>query len=292
MRSVRAWSGWRAATTCCSPGFRTAATAASASAGGLNRCENTAWYDATLEDGTCRFHANGQQVHHYNTSSFAQRSVVPVRTAIKVDPSLPLTELALMGCAVMTGVGAVINTARVRPGDTVAVVGCGGVGLNVVQGARIAGAQHDRRDRSRPGQARAGARAGCDRSRRREPLRSRRGGRGARPGRRRPCVRSARPPRDDRDRDVAHRPRRPGDPDRDGAARRPRRARRADRDARGAMRARLLVRLVRAAARHPAAGRDVPRRPAAPRSADHDLSAWRTSTTPSRGWRPARRRAA
>jgi Zn-dependent alcohol dehydrogenase len=105
-----------------------------------NICENTAWYDATMEDGTCRFHLNGRSVHHYNTSSFAQRSVVPARTAIKVDPSLPLSELALMGCAVMTGVGAVFNTAQVRPGDTVAVVGCGGVGLNVVQGARIAGA--------------------------------------------------------------------------------------------------------------------------------------------------------
>ena len=105
-----------------------------------NICENTAWYDATMEDGTCRFHRDGQPVHHYNTSSFAERSVVPARTAVKVDPSLPLSELALMGCAVMTGVGAVLNTARVRPGDSVAVVGCGGVGLNVVQGARIAGA--------------------------------------------------------------------------------------------------------------------------------------------------------
>jgi S-(hydroxymethyl)glutathione dehydrogenase / alcohol dehydrogenase len=105
-----------------------------------NICENTAWYDATLEDGTCRFHLDGQPVHHYNTSSFAERSIVPARTAVKIDSSLPLAELALMGCAVMTGVGAVLNTARVRPGDTVAVVGCGGVGLNVVQGARIAGA--------------------------------------------------------------------------------------------------------------------------------------------------------
>ncbi len=105
-----------------------------------NICENTAWYDATMEDGTCRFHMRGQDVHHYNTSSFAERSVVPARTAIKVDPSLPLAELALMGCAVMTGVGAVVNTAQVRPGDTVAVVGCGGVGMNVIQGARIAGA--------------------------------------------------------------------------------------------------------------------------------------------------------
>jgi S-(hydroxymethyl)glutathione dehydrogenase/alcohol dehydrogenase len=105
-----------------------------------NRCENTAWYDSTLEDGTCRFHRDGQPIHHYNTSSFAQRSVVPARTAVKVDSALPLTELALMGCAVMTGVGAALNTARVRPGDRVAVIGCGGVGLNVIQGARIAGA--------------------------------------------------------------------------------------------------------------------------------------------------------
>ena len=105
-----------------------------------NRCENVAWYDATMEDGTCRFHLDGSPIHHYNTSSFAERSVVPARTAIRVDPALPLTELALMGCAVMTGVGAVLNTAQVRPGDSVAVVGCGGVGLNVVQGACIAGA--------------------------------------------------------------------------------------------------------------------------------------------------------
>jgi S-(hydroxymethyl)glutathione dehydrogenase/alcohol dehydrogenase len=108
--------------------------------GRVNICENTAWYDATLEDGTCRFHEDGEPVHHYNTSSFAEHSVVPARTAIKVDPALPLSELTLMGCAVMTSVGAVLNTARVRPGETVAVVGCGGVGLNVVQGARIAGA--------------------------------------------------------------------------------------------------------------------------------------------------------
>ena len=105
-----------------------------------NCCENVAWYDATMEDGTCRFHLDGRPVHHSNTSSFAERSVVPARTAIRVDPALPLTELALMGCAVMTGVGAVLNTAQVRPGESVAVVGCGGVGLNVVQGARIAGA--------------------------------------------------------------------------------------------------------------------------------------------------------
>lgn len=106
-----------------------------------NLCENVAWYDATLQDGTCRFHRDGERIHHYNTSSFAERSVIPAQTAIPVDSSLPLAELALMGCAVMTGVGAVLNTARVRPGDSVAVVGCGGVGLNVIQGAAIAGAE-------------------------------------------------------------------------------------------------------------------------------------------------------
>jgi len=109
--------------------------------GDVNICENTGWYDSTLEDGTCRFHAGGERIHHMNTCSFAERSVVPARTAIPVDRALPLPDLALLGCAVMTGVGAAINTARVRPGDRVAVVGCGGVGLNAIQGARIAGAQ-------------------------------------------------------------------------------------------------------------------------------------------------------
>ena len=105
-----------------------------------NRCEEVAWYDTTLADGTCRLHKDGHRIHHYNTSSFAERSVVPAQTAIPVDPDLPLTELALMGCAVMTGVGAALNTAGVRPGDTAVVVGCGGVGLNVVQGCAIGGA--------------------------------------------------------------------------------------------------------------------------------------------------------
>ena len=93
-----------------------------------------------MMDGTVRLHRKGRDIHHYTTSSFAELAVVPAQTAIKVDDDLPLTELALMGCAVMTGVGAVLNTAKVRPGDSVAVVGCGGVGLNIVQGAAIAAA--------------------------------------------------------------------------------------------------------------------------------------------------------
>jgi S-(hydroxymethyl)glutathione dehydrogenase/alcohol dehydrogenase len=107
--------------------------------GRANLCERLAWSDSGyMMDGTVRLHCAGRPIHHYTTSSFAERAVVPEQTAIKVDDDLPLTELALMGCAVMTGVGAVFNTARVRPGDTVAVVGCGGVGLNIVQGAAIA----------------------------------------------------------------------------------------------------------------------------------------------------------
>jgi S-(hydroxymethyl)glutathione dehydrogenase / alcohol dehydrogenase len=106
-----------------------------------NLCEDLAWADAgTMMDGTVRFSVDGAPVHHYSVSTFAQLSVVPAQSCVPVAGDLPLTELALMGCAVMTGFGAVFNTAGVRPGDRVAVIGCGGVGLNVVQAAAIAGA--------------------------------------------------------------------------------------------------------------------------------------------------------
>jgi S-(hydroxymethyl)glutathione dehydrogenase/alcohol dehydrogenase len=106
-----------------------------------NLCEDLAWSDAgTMMDGTVRFHAGATRVHHYTVSTFSGRSVVPAQSCIPVAGDLPLTELALMGCAVMTGFGAVFNTAGVRPGDRVAVIGCGGVGLNVIQAAAIAGA--------------------------------------------------------------------------------------------------------------------------------------------------------
>jgi S-(hydroxymethyl)glutathione dehydrogenase / alcohol dehydrogenase len=110
--------------------------------GRANLCERLEWSNSGfMMDGTVRLHHEGNPIHHYTTSSFAEMAIVPAQTAIAVPRDLPLTELALMGCAVMTGVGAVLNTARVRPGDTVAVVGCGGVGLNIVQGAAIACAQ-------------------------------------------------------------------------------------------------------------------------------------------------------
>jgi S-(hydroxymethyl)glutathione dehydrogenase/alcohol dehydrogenase len=74
------------------------------------------------------------------TATFAQQTVVPEGAVVPIDPSFPLAHAALIGCGVVTGVGAVVNAARVAPGDTVAVVGCGGVGLAAVQGARLAGA--------------------------------------------------------------------------------------------------------------------------------------------------------
>jgi S-(hydroxymethyl)glutathione dehydrogenase / alcohol dehydrogenase len=74
-------------------------------------------------------------------SSFAEEAVVPASGAIKVRDDAPLEVIALVGCAVATGVGAVTNTAAVEPGTQVAVIGCGGVGLSVIQGARLAGAE-------------------------------------------------------------------------------------------------------------------------------------------------------
>jgi S-(hydroxymethyl)glutathione dehydrogenase/alcohol dehydrogenase len=71
---------------------------------------------------------------------FAEQMLLTERAAVKINPEVPLDRAALIGCAVTTGLGAVFNTAQVRPGSTVAVIGCGGIGLNVVQGAAIAGA--------------------------------------------------------------------------------------------------------------------------------------------------------
>lgn len=80
--------------------------------------------------------------HHLGISAFAEHAVVSRRSVVRIDPGLPLEQAALFGCAVQTGVGAVVNTARVPPGASVAVVGLGGVGLNAVMAARLAGAGH------------------------------------------------------------------------------------------------------------------------------------------------------
>ncbi len=94
-----------------------------------------------LFDGTSRWSRDGEPLHHYlGVSSFAERVVVPESGAVRIRDDAPLDVVALVGCAVATGVGAVRNTAQVPAGATVAVIGCGGVGLSCVQGARLAGA--------------------------------------------------------------------------------------------------------------------------------------------------------
>lgn len=85
---------------------------------------------------------SGQEInHHLGVAAFAEHTVVAQESLIKIDSQLPLSTAALFGCAVMTGVGAVVNTAKVEPGSTVAVFGLGGVGLSTIMGARAAGAE-------------------------------------------------------------------------------------------------------------------------------------------------------
>ncbi|MBI3929797.1 MAG: S-(hydroxymethyl)glutathione dehydrogenase/class III alcohol dehydrogenase [Armatimonadetes bacterium] len=94
-----------------------------------------------MPDGTSRFSFNGQKVHHYmGTSTFSSFTVVPEIALARIRPDAPFEKVCYIGCGVTTGLGAVFNTAGVRPGDKVAVFGLGGIGLNVVQGCRLAGA--------------------------------------------------------------------------------------------------------------------------------------------------------
>lgn len=95
----------------------------------------------TLLSGACRLHRGAEAVrHHMGVSAFADHAVVSRRSLVKIDRALPLDQAALFGCAVLTGVGAVVNTAKVRPGSSVAVVGLGGVGLNALLAAALVGA--------------------------------------------------------------------------------------------------------------------------------------------------------
>jgi S-(hydroxymethyl)glutathione dehydrogenase/alcohol dehydrogenase len=94
-----------------------------------------------MPDGTSRFSAGGEALHHYmGTSTFASFTVVPEIALAKIRRDAPFEKVCYVGCGVTTGIGAVINTAKVQPGDNVVVFGLGGIGLNVVQGARLAGA--------------------------------------------------------------------------------------------------------------------------------------------------------
>src|SRR5215510_10106773 len=94
-----------------------------------------------MPDGTSRFSIGKTKIHHYmGCSTFAQHTVLPEIALAKVRPDAPFDRICYIGCGVTTGIGAVINTAKVEPGANVVVFGLGGIGLNVIQGARMAGA--------------------------------------------------------------------------------------------------------------------------------------------------------
>src|SRR5438477_7303977 len=94
-----------------------------------------------MPDGTSRFSIKGEKIHHYmGCSTFANFTVLPEISVAKIREDAPFDKVCYIGCGVTTGIGAVRNTAKVEPGANVVVFGLGGIGLNVVQGARLAGA--------------------------------------------------------------------------------------------------------------------------------------------------------
>ncbi|CAH9060722.1 S-(hydroxymethyl)glutathione dehydrogenase [Pseudoalteromonas holothuriae] len=95
-----------------------------------------------MPDGTTRFYKDGKPIFHYmGTSTFSEYTVLPDISLAKVNPDAPLEEICLLGCGVTTGMGAVMNTAKVQAGDTVAIFGLGGIGLSAIIGATMAGAK-------------------------------------------------------------------------------------------------------------------------------------------------------
>ena len=106
--------------------------------GRANLCDLHASTSGTLFDGTMRLHKDDQRISHFGkVACFAESTVVPESGCIPIPKEVPLDCAALIGCCVTTGVGAALFSAQIEPGSTVAVVGCGGVGLNVIQGAAL-----------------------------------------------------------------------------------------------------------------------------------------------------------
>src|SRR5258708_26196570 len=92
-----------------------------------------------MPDGTSRFSFNGKPILHYmGTSTFSEYTVLPEISVAKINPKAPLDKVCLLGCGITTGIGAVLNTAKVTPGSTVAVFGLGGIGLSGGVGAGMA----------------------------------------------------------------------------------------------------------------------------------------------------------
>ena len=99
------------------------------------------WHNGTMHDGSTRLRLNGERVNQFSVvSTFAEQAIAPEQSCVPIPEEISFDVAALVGCAVTTGVGAAMNTVDIRPGESVAVYGCGGVGLNVVQGARLSGA--------------------------------------------------------------------------------------------------------------------------------------------------------
>jgi NDMA-dependent alcohol dehydrogenase len=103
-----------------------------------NGADTARWF---MFDGSVRLHNGSTDIHHFaRVACFSEYAVVPQSATVPVRKDMPLDKACLIGCSVMTGVGAVVNTAKVVPGSTVLVIGCGGIGLNIIQGAKLAGA--------------------------------------------------------------------------------------------------------------------------------------------------------
>ena len=153
-------------------------------------CENT---EVKMTPGMSRRLSwqGGQPMHQFlNLSAFAEQLLVHENALVKIDPEIPLDRATLVGCGVITGVGAVFNTARIEAGSTVAVIGCGGVGLSAVNGAALAGrlAHH----RHRPAAIEAGPGPDHGRDRYHPGRQRRRGGAGEGADRRRACSTASR----------------------------------------------------------------------------------------------------
>ncbi len=114
------------------------------STGHQNLCDLGAFIMAgTQLDGSYRRRTKGQDIGVIAlVGTFSQYGTVPEASVVKIDDDLPLSRACLLGCGITTGWGSAVNTADVRPGDTVVVIGCGGIGSGAIQGARLAGAEH------------------------------------------------------------------------------------------------------------------------------------------------------